>query len=145
MANDEIKIVPLENKHLGQVEKWPSRHFAANTLLKRPVEPGEYQPGNYGWAALDGDEVLAIVTLKLNKEHVGYINCIVRPRNKRQGVGTKIFEHALAQPEAEDLIHLHASVDPGNIPARQVLSEQGFTLVGNDEDGNLEFAKHKHY
>jgi predicted acetyltransferase len=142
---NNIKILPLEQKYLAQIEKWPSRHFAANTLLKKPVEPSGHQPGNYGWVSVGDDEVLAIVTLKLNKEHVGYINCIVKPGNKRQGIGTKIFEYALSQPEAKDLVHLHASVDPGNIPARQVLREQGFTLVGNDPDGNLEFAKHTHY
>lgn len=142
---DNIKIVALEQKHLAQVEKWPSRHSAANTLLKMPVEPGANKPEYTGWAAVDGDEVLAIVTLKLNKEHIGYINCIVRPGNARQGIGTKIFEYALDQPEVKDLVHLHAAVDTGNTAAQYVLREHGFTLVGNDQQGYLEYAKHTHY
>jgi RimJ/RimL family protein N-acetyltransferase len=44
-----------------------------------------------------------------------------------------------------ELIHLHAAIDPGNSAARQVLKEHGFTVVGNDDQGYLEYAKHKHY
>lgn len=139
-----IRIVPLEQKHIAQVEKWPSRHSAVNTLLKTPLESNA-RPENFGWAALDGQEVVAIVTLKINKEHVGYINCIVKPANKRQGIGTMIFEHALNQPEIKKLVHLHAVIDSGNISARQILAEHNFTLIGNDAYGNLEFAKHTHY
>jgi predicted acetyltransferase len=137
-------IIPLEHQHLVQVEKWPSRHAAMSTLLKMPVTPDKKQPDSYGWAVLHDEEVLAIATVKLNKEHVGYLNCIVKPGNKRQGIGTKIVEYTLEQPQVKNLVHLHAVVDQGNIAARNILSEQGFTMVGNNPDGYLEFARHKH-
>lgn len=142
---DNISIVPLENRHMAQIEKWPSRHAAANTLFKTSVEPDAQRQDHTGWAAVKGEEVLAIVTLRLNKEHVGYINCMVKSGNARMGVGTKIFEHALNQPEIKELVHLHAAVDSGNAGAQHVLRGHGFTLVGNDQQGYLEYAKHTHY
>ena len=145
MTDSEITIVPLDHRHIAQVQKWPSRHFAANTLLKNPVESTGHTPDNFGWAAIRDDEVLAISTVKLNKEHVGYINCIVKPGRQHAGVGTKIFEYTLDQPQVMELIHLHAAIDPGNTAARQVLREHGFTMIGNDHQGYLEYAKHKHY
>lgn len=145
MTDRAMKIVPLEQKHLAQVAKWPSRHFATNTLLKKPIEPNEHRQNNYGWAAVEDEEVLAISTLKLDKNHIGYINCIVKPGKEHHGIGTRIFEHAISQPEAKTLVHLHAAVDPGNILAQRILKEHDFTLVGNDESGYLEFAKHTHY
>lgn len=142
---EDVSIISLENKHLAQVARWPSRHFAANTLLKSSIESGSSSPDSYGWALLHRDEVLAIATITLNKEHVGYLNCIVKPGHKGKGAGTAIVEHALKSPEAKQLVHLHATIEPSNTVARRVLKEQGFTLVGNDSKGYLEYAKHTHY
>lgn len=142
---EDAKIVLLTHKHIAQVEKWPSQYAAANTLLKTPMETGGQRPNSYGWAVVRGEEVLAIATVKLNKEHVGYLNCIVKPANKHKGIGTFLVEYVLRQPVIDGLAHLHAVVDTGNTSARQILKEQGFTLIGNNEEGYLEYAKHKHY
>lgn len=141
---DDIEIVELEHKYLVQVENWPSRHSATDTLLKLPAETTG-QPGNYGWAVLHDDEVLAVATVKLNKERVGYLNCIVKPASKRKGVGTLLVEYVLNQPPVNNLTKLHAVIEPANTAARQVLKEQGFTMIGNDSNGYLEYAKHKHF
>ncbi len=146
MKNVEgAEIVSLEHKHLAQVEKWPSRHAAANTLLKQPAESPARHPDYYGWAIVHDEEVLAIATIKINKERVGYINCIVNPGNKRQGIGTMLMDYVLEHSPAQDLVHLHAVIDPGNTAARQVLKKYDFTMIGNDANGYLEYAKHKHY
>ncbi len=139
------EIVLLEHKHLAQVEKWPSRHATVNTLLKQPTESPARHPDYHGWALVRDKEVLAIATIKINKEHVGYINCIVNPGNKRQGIGTMLIGYVLEQPPAQDLVHLHAVIDSDNTAARQVLKKYGFTMIGNDANGYLEYAKHKHY
>jgi L-amino acid N-acyltransferase YncA len=113
--------------------------------LKNPVATAGRSPDNFGWAAIMDDEVIAIATVTLSREHVGYLNCIVKPGRKHAGVGTDIFEYTLRQPRVKELIHLHAAIDPSNTAARQVLKEHGFTVVGNDDQGYLEYAKHKHY
>ena len=96
-----------------------------------------------GWAVLQDNEVLAIATVKLNKEHVGYLECMVKPSARRQGIGSQLVEHVLRQPSVETLVHLHAVVDRGNIAAQKTLDEQGFTRTGYADDGRIEFARHK--
>ena len=130
-------------EHLSQVERWASRNAAIATLLKLPATSPDALSDVHTWVALDGEEVIAIVTVWLNKEHVGYINCIVKPALKRQGIGTQIMEYALRQPFVADLVHLHATIDPANTPALVVLDSLGFTRTGYDKNGYVELARHK--
>lgn len=142
MAGD-IVIVPAKPQQLSQVETWVVRDDAAKTLLKTPRDPSTGTArSTWHWAALLGDEVVAVATVELNKEHVGYINCIVKPGHQRQGIGSRLFEYALNQPEVKDLIHLHAAVESSNVAARKVLNNYGFSRVGYDSDGRIEFARH---
>ncbi|HET7673621.1 MAG TPA: GNAT family N-acetyltransferase [Candidatus Saccharimonadales bacterium] len=142
---DEFSIIPLEHKHTAQIERWPSRHSAASALLKTPVITAGPSPDNYGWVAVNGDEVLAVATVRLNQERVGYLNCIVKPSSKRKGLTNSLIAHILNQAPVKDIVHLHAAVEPANTAARQALKEHGFTMVGNDQNGYLEYARHKHY
>jgi RimJ/RimL family protein N-acetyltransferase len=140
----DLVITALEPQHLAQAEHWASRNAATKTLLKLPGAAPESTANSRGWVALDGNEMVAIVTVKLNKEHVGYINCIVKLTAKRQGIGTAIMEYAMAQPFVSDLIHLHAVIDPANTPALKVLDSLGFTRTGYDANGYVELGKHKY-
>ncbi len=140
---DDISIVPAKQEQLSQVEAWAARNDAAKTLLKTPRNPSTGAArSSWHWAALRDDEVVATATVELNEEHVGYINCIVKPGEQRQGIGSRLFEYALNQPEVKDLIHLHAVVEPSNAAARKVLNNYGFSRVGYDSDGRIEFARH---
>lgn len=140
---DDIEIMPASDQQLSQVEAWTVRDDAAKTLLKTPRDPSAgLGRSSWRWVALRGDEVVAVSTVELNKEHVGYINCIVKPGNQRQGIGSRLFEYALTQPEVKDLIHLHATVEPSNVAARKVLNSYGFSRVGYDDHGRIEFARH---
>jgi ribosomal protein S18 acetylase RimI-like enzyme len=142
---DDIEIMPASDQQLSQVEAWTVRDDAAKTLLKTPRDPSSgLGRSSWHWVALRGDEVVAVSTMKLNKEHVGYINCIVKPGNQRQGIGSRLFEYALTRPEVKDLIHLHATVEASNAAARKVLNSYGFSRVGYDSDGRIEFARHTH-
>jgi predicted acetyltransferase len=137
----DISIVPIEPNHLAQVGNWAPREVA-KTLLKLPKAPA-VTPGSFGWAAVRDQKVLAIVTIRFNKEHVAYMNCVVKPGESGHGIGTQIVEYALKQPSVENLVHLHALVDRDKIAAQKILEAQEFSRVGYGEDGKLEFARHK--
>lgn len=139
----DLVITALKPEHVAQVERWASRNAAVKTLLKLPGTTHEATSNAQGWVALDGGEAVAIVTVKLNKEHVGYINCIVKHTAKRQGVGTQIMKYALEQPFVADLVHLHAVIDSANTPALKVLDSLGFSRTGYDSNGYVELARHK--
>ena len=140
----DISIMPLEPAHLTQVGNWAT-HDAAKTLLKIPGAPAVSATSNsHGWAAVRNQEVLAIATVELNKERVGYLSCTVKPTEARQGIGTQLIDYVLKQPAIEGLVHLHALVDQNNSGAQKILETQGFSRVGYGVDNRLEFARHKH-
>lgn len=138
----DISIVPIEPEHLAQVENWAPREVA-KTLLKLPKAPA-VTPDSFGWAAIREQKVLAIVTIRFNKERVAYMNCVVKPTEAGQGIGTQIIDYVLKQPEVENLAHLHALIDQDKIAGQKILESQGFSRAGYGPDAKLEFSRHKH-
>ena len=139
---DSVKIVPVKPEHLAQTEGWASGQNAAKTLFKQPVRSLAPTSDMHGWAALDDDcKVLAVAMVRLNKEHVGYLECMVKPSERRRGIGSEIVEYVLRQPEVKSLIHLRAAIDLYNIPAQKTLDEQGFFRRGYTPDGRIEFSR----
>lgn len=137
----DVTIVPLKNEHLAQVESWASGQSAAKALLKLPVPSLSPTSDTFGWAAMDDGQVLAIATITLNKEHIGYLECRVKPSDGRQGIGSQIVEYVLSQPEVKTLIHLRAAIEMSNISAQKTLDEQGFFRRGYTADGRIEFSR----
>lgn len=137
----DISIVPLEPKHLDEVGNWAPREVA-KTLLKLPKAPAT-TPDGFGWAAIHGQKVAAIVTIRFNKERVAYLNCMVKPTEGGHGIGTQIVDYALKQPAVEKLAHLHAFIDQDKTAGRKILESQGFSWIGYGADKQLEFARHK--
>lgn len=139
----DIVIEPATEQQLSSMESWAVRNDSAKVLFKSSRMPlvGAGR-ASWHWVALKSDEVVAIATLELNKEHVGYITCVVKPGRLRQGIGSRLFEFTLTQPEAKELAHLHAAIDQLNTPAQKILERHGFSRVGFDSDGRIEFARH---
>lgn len=143
MAADVVYI-EAKPEHLSQVETWTARNDAIKTLLKTPRDPSAQAPRGWHWAALQGTEVVSVASVELNKEHVGYLNCIVKPDHLRQGIGSRMIEYVLTQPQVKNLAHLHADIEPANIAAQKILNQNGFSRVGYDANGRIEFARHSH-
>lgn len=140
----DLKIVPLTQKHLAQLEGWSSSQNADDTLFKLPVPSLAPTSDTFGWAALDNKgKVMAVATVQLNKEHIGYLECRVRPTERRHGIGSQIVEYVLGQPRVEGLIHLRAAIDMSNVSAQKTLDEHGFYRRGYTSDGRIEFSRPK--
>lgn len=138
-------MIPLKQEHISQVEGWQSGQNATKTLLKEPVTG--LAPGSdiHGWAAVRADgEVVAIATVSLNREHVGYMECRVKPSERRHGIGSQMVDYVLGRPEIKGLIHLRAAIDLSNISAQKTLEEQGFFRRGYTSDGRIEFSRPRH-
>lgn len=143
---DEIEIVDLTPEHIHQVESWAERNEAANTLFKASALNHQNLPSRdkWGWAAIKDNKVLAIATIELNNNRVGYFNCIVKPSEQRQNIGTQIVDYAMKQSSVKNLTHLHSTVDPSNVAAQKILNNYEFTKIGSNAEGKLEFARHVH-
>ena len=143
MADENnVKIVKLKPEHLIQTGGWSSGQNAAKTLFKLPGASVKPTSDMHGWASLGPDgKVLAVAIVTLNKEHIGYLECMVKPSERRRGVGSDIVEYVLEQPEIKGLIHFRAAIDMDNIPAQKTLEEKGFFRRGYTADGRIEFSR----
>lgn len=139
---DDLEIVELKHEHLAQTEGWASRQNPAKALFKLPGASISPTSDTQGWSAVSpSGKVLAIAIVRLNKEHVGYLECMVKPSERRHGVGSLIVEYVLGQPEVKNLIHFRAAIDLDNIPAQKTLEEKGFFRRGYTQDGRIEFSR----
>lgn len=142
MADDDLVMKAAQADNLAQVEGWASRGDADRALLKMPSLPSAGKPSSHQWVAVAGEEVIALSTIDLTEEHVGYLNCIVKPGHGRHGIGTRMIEYTLSQPSVKQLAHLHAAIDPSNTAAQKILNRYGFSRVGYHADGRIEYARH---
>ncbi len=142
--NDSLAIVPFDPRLASRIEAWASQ-TAVRALLKLPEVnlPVSQNSGLMAWVALRNDEPIALATVSLNDQHIAYLEVLVKPSERRQGVGGQIVEYILEQPAVKELTRLHALVEQDNVAAQKILNQAGFSRIGySAEDGRLEFAKH---
>ena len=140
-----VDIVPLKPEHLAEAEGWSSGQNAAKALFKLPGASMKPTSDTHGWAAVNPNgKALAIAIVKLNEEHVGYLECMVKPSERRHGIGSDIVKYVLEQPEIKGLIHFRAAIDFDNISAQKTLEEKGFFRRGYTADGRIEFSRPRH-
>jgi ribosomal protein S18 acetylase RimI-like enzyme len=140
--SESLTIVPFEPAYAHRIETWSS-HNAASMLLK---QPGINSPAALGqvhsWVALSGDDPIAVATIHYDSDHIGHLDVMVKPTERRRGVGGELVEYTLNQPDVKDIRRIKARVEHDNIAAQKMLSRQGFSRVGDTDDGRLEFEKH---
>ena len=139
----DFEIVQLKQKHLAQSDNWIPQDVS-KILLKKPNTTLQHTDDPLSWAGVINDEVLCIASVSLNKDHVGFLECIVKPNMSNQGIGTQMIEYVLRQRAVDALIHLHTLVAQDNIGAQKILEKQGFTRIGFGADNQIEFARHKY-
>lgn len=137
---DEVTIVPLGPHHIAQIEGWAPAS-AVETLLKRS-RMAEATGGIQGWVALRGEEPVAVATVTSDGRRGGYLDFFVVPAERRHGLGGRMIEHALAQPEVKELGDLRALVEFDNTAAQKILSRHGFSNVGYSSDDRMKFERH---
>lgn len=141
--DDNLTIVPYAPTYGPRIEAWSSQS-AMNTLLKLPSAtiPSDLSSANHSWVALQGDDPIAIVTVNLDASHVGYLDVLVKPSERRKGVGGTLVEYVLAQPSVQEIHRLRALVELDNVGAQKILIKHGFTKTGYATTGQLEMERH---
>lgn len=136
---DDLQIVIADAHHLRQVEAWADQD--ASKILLEQSGTTALQHGS-AWVVLVHGEPVAVATIQLDNEHVGYLDFGVKPNERRQGIGARLVAYVLQQPQVRVLHRLHALIEPQNTAAQKIVTRQGFSNVGYAPDGRLEFAKH---
>lgn len=135
-----ISIVPLEQRHLAQAEAWAARS-ASHALLK--TSAASLDPGrSFGWAALQGDTLVGLVTVTTANDGGNYLDFLIKPALQRQGIGTQLLAYALGQPSAQGLRRLRAVTESDNTAAQKLLTRMDFSRIGYADDGRLLFERH---
>jgi|ERR1019366_2348478 RimJ/RimL family protein N-acetyltransferase len=140
----DVEIVPFEPRYSARIEAWSSQN-AVKTLLKLPEAtlPSAQDSGHQAWVALIKDEPVALATINFNEQRIAYLNILVKPNERNQGIGSQLIEFVLSQPSVKAIHRLHALVDRDNTAAQKILEREHFSRVGYGvEDGRLEFSKH---
>jgi ribosomal protein S18 acetylase RimI-like enzyme len=79
--------------------------------------------------AVDGNEILGLAMLGV-REGRGWITRLgVIRNNRRQGTGSGLFNHLLAQAQERDLTYLVIEVIADNLPAYNLFKSRGFTVT----------------
>ena len=140
---DGLTIVPLTENYASLAESWIAPD-AATVLLNLSVTSGKFSSDkqSLGWVALLGKEPVAIATLTVDRQRIGRLDFLVKPSERRQGIGAAIVTYVLEQPETQTVSKLEALVEFDNTAAQKILARQGFTSVGYSSDDRLRFERH---
>lgn len=138
---DSITVVPLSSEYRGQVEGWATAS-AVRTLLKSPEISLASDSNNQSWVAVVDGQAIGLGTISIDHKHVGYLDFMVKPSERRKGIGAALVNVILDSDFAKSLSHLNASVDHDNTAGQKILTRHGFSRIGINENGQLEFARH---
>lgn len=125
-----IDIVPIDESHIAQVASW----FQA--------VPSVGLHDSLGWVAVQHNQPIAVATLSYDGDHIAYLNFVVHPSERRQGIGDELVRQVLAQPDVQAVSHLHALVELDNQAAQKILNHAGFTHTGSSPDGRFVYERH---
>lgn len=95
----------------------------------------------YLWIVYAGKDPIGFFDFESKSADVGYFSFYVRPKYRRQGIGTQIIREILQFPEIRKVRVLEGGVDDSNITSIKVLESLGFSKVGIDKDGMFMYQK----
>lgn len=137
--DEELTIRRLEVADQHQIEGWASPS-ALKTLLKLPET--SFGTNSNAWVALRNQVPVGVCSINENSNGTAYLDFIVKPSERRTGVGTVMIEAVLRDPVAGNIMRLRAVVEQDNTGAQKLLVKNGFSKIGFSEDGRLEFERH---
>jgi len=136
-----VVIVPLTSLYQSKIEAWASDD-AGGALFKQSGTHLADGQDSRGWAAVIGSDPIGAVTISRDPSGVDFMYVIVKPSERRHGLGASLVKTALDDPETKKLTRLHAYVEPENTAAQKILIKRGFSQIGYGPDGQIEFELH---
>lgn len=88
-------------------------------------------PGAVGWCAQSGDGTLmALLVVQTAADVADIVGLATRPEHRRQGMATRLLEHAIADLATEGIVSLRLDVDENNAAAVTLYRRLGFKEDG---------------
>jgi RimJ/RimL family protein N-acetyltransferase len=122
------------NRWLGGAE-WPLEVLAL-------CDPAS---GRFAYAAVSGDELVGLVDVECYADRRASMAIVVAPGLRRQGVGRKILDQVLEQPDLAHILEFFGGVEVGNIASQRLITAAGFLAMqdGPDEEGFTYYARRR--
>ena len=95
-------------------------------------------PSRHGWLTSDDIGPIGFIDLEI-LDGEAEITYSVSPSRRRQGLGRTTVAQIITLATNEGARQIHAAVEPTNTPSLAVLRASGFTELGKNEFGELEF------
>ena len=139
----DIKLEVASEAALAEANRWASFDSATPRLFKTHEHGNTIVPkaGVQYWVAKLADRSVGFVSLSTDQQHHAQLDFIVRHDERRQGIGEKIVQKILVQPELKAVTRVIAAVKMGNTAGEKVLRANGFHHAGFDEQGDIKFEK----
>lgn len=137
---DTLVIESINPHNLGRYEDWLHEQSANMLFGSSQSFVGEKRE-TLAWQVQRDDENVAIVTIDVDGNNIGHINLAVNPDVRRQGIGTKAIAQIVLEPGFKALRSVKATVAPSNTGGQKILIKSGFSRVGFDSEGLIEFEK----
>lgn len=124
-AQTLTEIALAAKRHWGYPEDWMRLWTPALTITPELIASLEV------WLAAQTDEVLGFCALRCKGHRATLEHLWIRPEHLRQGVGTRLFEHAVERARSAGCRVLQVESDPNargyyeNMGARQVREVHG--------------------
>jgi len=134
-----MTVVRMDSTYQAAIEGWASPN-ALKTLLKLPET--SFGNNDNSWVALRKGMPVGLCSVNGDDNGVAYLDFIVKPSERRTGVGSAMIEKVLNDPVVNSITRMHAVVTQDNTGAQKLLEKNGFSRIGFSEDGRLEFERH---
>lgn len=130
-ASALTEITLAAKRHWDYPEKWIQLWTPELTFSP------EYVSENEMWMAVDDEKIIAYYSLKQNDEGLWLENLWVLPEHMGQGIGKRLFQHALERSSVRGVSFLKIEADPN---AQSFYEKMGAKKVSEHQyelDGQL--------
>lgn len=139
---DDISLEPASKADLAEAAHWAGLDSPGSLLFKTHGRAAAEQHGGaLRWAARQNNQLVGVVSMSVDEDRIGHLDMIVKPDERRQGIGTSMLEKTLLLPEVKETSWLRFTTKHGNVAAKGVLRENGFHERFVSEEGGLVFER----
>src|SRR3990167_459665 len=111
--NEPVAIVPITTEYQAQIEAWAGDD-AGSALFKQSNSQLLIGQDSHSWVAVRNNEPVGAATITPNANGLNFMYVIVKPSERRRGIGARLVDAVLEDPYAKSLTRLHSLVDPAN-------------------------------
>lgn len=126
---DDLCIVPYYPADLNEIMEIENRSFSA-PWSRNSYEELYVLDSVDIWVARIGDELVGYMLLQYQADEMEVHTFAVKPERRREGIGTKLMDHAMDEARGRGVKYIYLQVRPSNEAAANLYRRFGFQVAG---------------